>query len=97
MKATIHEGLIVGLGHSDALQNVVKVVGGDAITGTLREERGQDDEQQALPVAGSLDKNTPTILLVQLLQLNSLANFCEFGFDKVVLGIAAGMELRALC
>ena len=97
MKATIHEGLIVGLGHSDALQNVVKVVGGDAITGTLREERGQDDEQQALPVAGSLDKNTPTILLVQLLQLDRLANLGKFSTDKVILSIPAGVELRAAC
>lgn len=97
MKATIHEGLIVGLGHSDALQNVVKVVGGDAITGTLREERGQDDEQQALPVAGSLDKNTPTILLVQLLQLDRLTYFSEFRFDKIVLCITAGVKLRVLC
>jgi hypothetical protein len=63
----------------------------------LREERSQDNQQKALSVARCLDEDTPAILLVQLLQLNSLANFCEFGFDKVVLGIAAGMELRALC
>jgi hypothetical protein len=74
----------------------VEVVGRDAITGTLREERGQDDKQEALPITRCLDKDTPAILLVQLLQLDGLTDFGEFCFDKVVLSVAAGVELRVL-
>jgi hypothetical protein len=71
----------------------VKVIGSDTIAGTLREERGQNNEQEALSVAGGLDEDTPAVLLVQLFQLDRLTDFSEFGFDKFVLRIAIGVEL----
>lgn len=93
MQAAVDQRLITRLRDSDALQDVVQVVRSNTVSGTLTEERSQDDQQQAFAVAAGLQENTPAILFVQLFQLDCFSDLCEFGSDKVILSIAVGMEL----
>lgn len=66
LQTAVDERLVVGFGDSDALEDVVEVVRGDAIAAALREEACEDNEQETFSVSRRLYEDAPAVLLVEL-------------------------------
>lgn len=97
LQTPVYEGLVVGFRDADALEDVVEIVGSDAVAAALGKEAGENDEEKAFSVAGRLDEDAPPVLFVQLFKLDRVFDLGELGFDEVVLGVAVGVELCIDC
>lgn len=84
MKSAIDERLIVGLSDTDRVQDIVEVVRSQAIARALREEQGQGDQEQPLPIARSLQEYGPSVFRIELLQADGFLDLVKSGFDEMI-------------
>lgn len=71
----------------------MQVVGDQAIARALRKERDENNDQQSLTVAWSLNKNGPAIFGVLLLHANGFLDLMELEGAKGVVPITICMIL----
>jgi hypothetical protein len=84
LKSAIDERLIVGLSDTDRVQDIVEVVRSQAIARALREEQGQGDQEQPLPIARSLQEYGPSVFRIELLQADGFLDLVKSGFDEMI-------------
>lgn len=93
LQAAVDDGLVARVVHADAGQDVVDVVGDEAVAGTLREEGREDDEQQPLAVARRADEVEPAVIRAQLLEADGLLDLEKLLLDEGRVGVIVGVVL----
>lgn len=93
LQSSVYHGLVMRRSDAHRVEDAVQVVGNEPIAGALGEERDQGNEQQPLPVSGSLDEKEPRRFGILSFEPNGLLNLGELGLYKGIVFVTTGMIL----